>query len=155
MSFTSLKSESNHGKDKGNFITAANSPASFTDDRPLVEECGSRPRLAIPLQSASPRSSDSLSAVSTYSVDDEDERRINPEPNGSGSRLLISEVPTKAWKINWQRIWGHNRGIALVIISQFFGALMNLATRLLETEGDGHEMHTFQVCIGFLHLWNG
>ncbi|KAG7105506.1 putative membrane protein like [Verticillium longisporum] len=36
-----------------------------------------------------------------------------------------------------------NRGIFLVALSQLFGALMNLAARLLELEGEG--MHPFQV----------
>lgn len=80
---------------------------------------------------------------------------MSPELDGSGSRVpLISEVIAKTWKSKWQTIWGHNKGNALVIVSQFFAALMNLATRLLETEGSGHEMHKFQVCIHFLHLWN-
>lgn len=141
-SFTSSKSESNHGKTKGKFIVTANSPASFADDEAVVEECGSRPWLAAPLQSASARSSDTFSVVSTGSVVDENESRVR----------LISEVPTKAWKSKWHTIWAHSKGIALVIVSQFFGALMNLAARLLETESDGHKMHTFQVCIDFLHL---
>ncbi|KAM0330491.1 hypothetical protein ACHAQA_003435 [Verticillium albo-atrum] len=42
-----------------------------------------------------------------------------------------------------QKIWFRNRGVFLVALSQFFGALMNLAARLLELEGDG--MHPFQV----------
>ena len=37
-----------------------------------------------------------------------------------------------------------------MISSQFFGAPMNFATQLLETEGGGRAMHTFQVCIDCL-----
>ncbi len=37
--------------------------------------------------------------------------------------------------------WGRNRGVVLVAVAQFFGALMNLAARLLEKEG----MHPLQI----------
>lgn len=147
MSFTSSKPESNHGKDKGKSIATANSSAPFADDEASVEESGSRPRLAISLQSASTRSSDTFAAVPTHSVIDENERRMSFELGSAD--ILISKGPTNNWNSKWQTIWGHNKGIVLVIVSQFFGALMNLATRLLETEGNGHEMHTFEVCIDF------
>ena len=35
--------------------------------------------------------------------------------------------------------------MALVLLSQFFGGLMSVTTRLLETSGSG--MHPFQVCV--------
>lgn len=150
MSFTSSKSESSQGRGKAKLVAMPNSPASFADDKPLVEESDNRPRPVVPLQSSSARSSATFSVVSTYSIIDENERQMSPELDGSGSRVpLISEVTAKTWKSKWQTIWGHNKGIALVIVSQFFSALMNLATRLLETEGGGHEMHTFQVSIYF------
>lgn len=155
MSFTSSNPESSHGKGKGKekIIAAANSPPPFTNGKPLVEEFGNR-RIEVSLQSAFARSSDTFSALSTISVVEEDERCLRPERDDSGSRVaLVSEVPKRARKIEWQIIWGHQKGIALVIASQFFGALMNLATRLLETEGGGHEMHTFQVRIDF-YSWN-
>lgn len=124
----------------------ANSSAPFADDEASVEERGSRPRLAITLQSTSPRSSDTFSAVPTDSVIDENQRCMSSELGRAD--LLIFKGPTKR-KSKWQTIWGHNKGIVLVIVSQFFAALMNLATRLLETEGNGHGMHTFQVSIDF------
>lgn len=39
------------------------------------------------------------------------------------------------------RFWGRNRGVVLVGVAQLFGALMNLAARLLEDEG----MHPLQI----------
>ena len=35
--------------------------------------------------------------------------------------------------------------MALVLLSQLFGGLMNVTTRLLETSGS--DMHPFQVCL--------
>ncbi|KAI9753737.1 MAG: TOR complex subunit lst8 [Chaenotheca gracillima] len=48
-----------------------------------------------------------------------------------------SPAPPKTWKESWARFWLRNRGVALVLLAQFFGALMNTTTRLLETTGDG------------------
>ena len=46
----------------------------------------------------------------------------------------------------WWRWWLHNKGVVLVLTSEMFGALMNTATRLLETSrGDAGGMHPFQV----------
>ena len=36
----------------------------------------------------------------------------------------------------WWRWWLHNKGVVLVLTSEMFGALMNTATRLLETSRD-------------------
>jgi len=41
------------------------------------------------------------------------------------------------------RFWQRNRGLWLVSLAQFFGALMNVTTRLLELEGEG--MDPFQI----------
>lgn len=67
-------------KGKENIIVKANLPAGYiADNEPLVEECGSRPWLAVPLQSASAHSSDTFSAASTHLVVDENERRMSSE----------------------------------------------------------------------------
>ena len=42
-----------------------------------------------------------------------------------------------------QTFWKRNKSLALVGLAQVFGVLMNVATRVLETEG---KMHPFQVC---------
>lgn len=54
-----------------------------------------------------------------------------------------SPAPPTTWRASFQRFWQRNKGLWLVTISQFFGALMNVTTRLLELEGEG--MHPFQV----------
>ncbi|KAM0277014.1 hypothetical protein ACHAQH_006139 [Verticillium albo-atrum] len=56
-----------------------------------------------------------------------------PDQSSRASRLVTAA----------QKVWASNRGVFLVALSQFFGALMNLAARLLELEGEG--MHPFQV----------
>lgn len=46
----------------------------------------------------------------------------------------------------WWRWWLHNKGVVLVLTSEMFGALMNTATRLLETSrDDAGGMNPFQV----------
>ncbi|KAF2101083.1 hypothetical protein NA57DRAFT_24049, partial [Rhizodiscina lignyota] len=45
-----------------------------------------------------------------------------------------------------QAVWVRNKGLALVLIAQVFGTLMNVTTRLLEVEGNnGKGMHPFQI----------
>ncbi|KAI9822756.1 MAG: hypothetical protein M1832_002989 [Thelocarpon impressellum] len=52
-------------------------------------------------------------------------------------------VRPQTWRAKWERFWSRNKGVLLVCISQFFGSVMNVTTRLLETDGDG--MHPLQV----------
>lgn len=54
----------------------------------------------------------------------------------------LSHEP-KTWKKSCKNFWVRNQGLLLVLISQLFGALMNVTTRLLELEGEG--MHPFKV----------
>jgi hypothetical protein len=54
-----------------------------------------------------------------------------------------SPAPPTTWRVAFRLFWERNRGLWLVTVSQFFGALMNVATRLLELDGAG--MHPFQV----------
>lgn len=59
---------------------------------------------------------------------------------------LESNKPSSKWRRDMQASWLRNKGLALVFFAQFFGSLMTLATRLLETEGsNGDGMHPFQV----------
>jgi drug/metabolite transporter (DMT)-like permease len=46
-------------------------------------------------------------------------------------------------KGKFDTFWQRNRGVSLVALSQFFAALMNVTTRLLELEGEG--MSPFQI----------
>ncbi|KAI9886867.1 MAG: hypothetical protein M1823_001303 [Watsoniomyces obsoletus] len=56
----------------------------------------------------------------------------------------LGTIPlTSKGKRTWKDAWVRNKGMALVLIAQFFGALMITMTRLLETEGEG--LHPLQV----------
>ncbi|KAJ9137022.1 Integral membrane protein DUF6 [Coniochaeta hoffmannii] len=46
--------------------------------------------------------------------------------------------------------WRRNRGVILVAVAQFFGALMNLSARLLELDGDG--MNPLQILFARMSL---
>jgi hypothetical protein len=47
--------------------------------------------------------------------------------------------------------WIHSKGMLMVIVSQFFGATMNVMTQVLERDGShGKAMHPFQVSICLL-----
>lgn len=86
--------------------------------------------------------------ISTYSADNENERRTGrPFSGGADPRgTSRSPAPPRTWRGKWGTFWAKNRGLALVMLSQFFGALMNVTTRLLETDGrHGKGMHPFQV----------
>ena len=51
--------------------------------------------------------------------------------------------PLSKWGSTVRVAWQRNRGPGLVVLAQFFAALMNVTTRLLETESGG--MQTPQV----------
>ncbi|KAK1976715.1 integral membrane protein DUF6 [Colletotrichum cereale] len=68
--------------------------------------------------------------------------------SGPGSPLLGTSYPPPSTRPPVQttklaRFWLTNKGVVLVALSQFFGALMNLTARLLELEGEG--MHPIQI----------
>jgi hypothetical protein len=70
-------------------------------------------------------------------------RGVSPFPRA------VSTEP-KTWKTASKNFLIRNQGLFLVTISQFFGALMNVATRLLELEGEG--MHPFQILFARMGL---
>lgn len=51
--------------------------------------------------------------------------------------------PLATWGGTVRSAWQRNKGPGLVVLAQFFAALMNVTTRLLETESGG--MQTLQV----------
>jgi hypothetical protein len=78
---------------------------------------------------------------SLLSIDDSNNIRFgrNPDyfPDQSGRRHASrSPAPPRTARGRVQAIWTRNKGLFLVLISQFFGALMNVTTRLLEMEGN-------------------
>ena len=150
MSFSLLKPDSEGDKSKtGN---AAGLKASiFGGEKLPAEESDDSPFLSTPLQSTFAHSSDTISVTSTYPADNANERR---ECGSDGSRISsISPPPTRTYKSWCHAFWGRNKGMTLVMVSQFFGALMNAFTRMLETEQNGHGMHTLQVGHAYLHVF--
>lgn len=57
------------------------------------------------------------------------------EPHGR-RHASRSPAPPRTAKGKLQALWYKNKGLFLVLISQFFGTLMNITTRLLEMEGN-------------------
>lgn len=91
------------------------------------------------------RLSDQESVLSNSSEHQEGGRTASiyraPESNGTS----CSPVGVKSSKGSWHAFWLRQKGVALVLLSQFFGGLMNVTTRLLETDGEG--LHPLQVRI--------
>lgn len=117
--------------------------------KPAAKTSNHQPYLDVPLQSNFARSSDTLSDLSTYSADNENERptgRLLTVPSSERS-LSRSPVPLpKTWEDSAQLFWARNKGLVLVILAQLFGVMMNVTIRLLEMSGDsGPGMHPFQV----------
>lgn len=110
-----------------------------------------QPYLDVPLQSAFARSSDTLSDLSIYSADNENERRTGRLLTLSSGGRLLSRSPAplpKTWKETARLSWARNKGLALVMLAQLFGVMMNVTIRLLETSGTSGRpgLHPFQVC---------
>lgn len=90
-------------------------------------------------------------------VDPEAFRRLSLSPaSDRGGRVYLGDgrqpaaaVPPRlaGWRAALRRssarFWQQNKSVLLVFLAQVFGALMNLAARLLELEGEG--MHPFQL----------
>jgi hypothetical protein len=122
------------------------SESAVHNGKPTVK---AKPYLDVPLQPTFARSSDTISDISTYSSDNEHERRTGRLLTvSSGHRLPSrSPAPPKTLKARAQAFWITNKGLALVILAQLFGVMMNVTTRLLEMDGrHGAGMHPFQVC---------
>lgn len=56
-------------------------------------------------------------------------------------RVAVSR-PRKAWVAKLRVFWLRNKGMALVLLAQMFGASMNVMTQILEIHSS---MHPFQV----------
>ena len=119
------------------------------DGNPTAKTRQNQPYLDVPLRSPFLTSSDTLSDVSIYSADNENERRtrhlLTVSPPG---RLLSrSHAPLPpSWKERMMLSWASNKGLALVVLAQLFGVMMNVTTRILEMgRSSGPGMHPFQV----------
>lgn len=99
----------------------------------------------------------SLEMVERKAVDAASLRSLSVSPFSELGRLSPARFRTlspspetyrpKTWRstvfLAWSRFWGRNKSVILVASAQLFGALMNLAARLLELEGEG--MHPFRI----------
>ncbi|KAM5351935.1 hypothetical protein ACJ41O_004658 [Fusarium nematophilum] len=79
-------------------------------------------------------------------------RRLSLSPSPCPSPIPMGRLPNHGTDsqletppTRWQLFWARNKPAALVALSQFFGALMNLSARLVELEGNG--MHPVQVLL--------
>ena len=108
------------------------------------------PFLNVPVHSTFARSSDASSDLSLYSADNDNERSAERLlPALRGYRLdSRSPTPNVSWKAKGLQLWAKNKGLVLVILSQLFGVMMNVTTRLLEMDGKhGPGMHPFQILV--------
>jgi hypothetical protein len=95
--------------------------------------------------------------LSNISIDDLNNIRIGRIPDylpvpASRRHASSSPAPPKTLKGKAAVFWTRNKGLALVLLAQVFGTLMNVTTRLLEVEGN----HGMFVILSVLHgrrLW--
>ena len=101
----------------------------------------------IPSEKATRASLDTLSGLSIYSANDDVDTNVRYSAEVQvpiDSPLVASTV----WKGKYQHFWHRNKGVILVIVSQFFFALMITTTRILETDDIyGAGMAPFQVSL--------
>lgn len=111
--------------------------------------------LDVPLTSSFRPSTDSrfsdLSMYSGHFAESQfDHRPLLRSPSPAGSRLESRpSAPPLTWRGRLWAAWLQSKGLVLVMLSQFFGASMNVMTRVLEINGShGEGMHPFQVSDG-------
>jgi drug/metabolite transporter (DMT)-like permease len=94
-----------------------------------------------------------LSELSIYS---DELRHSRPLISNDAAAHLPSSSPAalrRGWRGTLDALWIRNKGVVLVLLSQAFGSLMNVATRILETDGThGKAMHPFQVLTPTLYV---
>lgn len=94
---------------------------------------------------------------SVVSIDDFNNVRLgrNPDyvPLYHARHASRSPAPPQTLKQRIQASWITNKGLALVLMAQFFGTLMNVTTRMLEVEGNnGKGYHPFQILFARMTL---
>lgn len=110
---------------------------------------GWKDRLNVPSGNSILRSL-SPDTLSEFSFDDGEAARIGRpllrRPDSIDRHQSKSPAPPLTTTNRLKAFWIRNKGLALVLLAQFFGILMNVTTRLLEVEGnDGKGMHPFQI----------
>jgi hypothetical protein len=84
---------------------------------------------------------------SILSTDDSNNIRFSRNPDFLPAQDTHHHAPSvpNTLKGRMQLSWIRNKGLFLVLIAQFFGALMNVTTRLLEMEGnDGEAVYNYR-----------
>ena len=146
---------------KGN-IMAPNAPSSSVPPTRPADPADSpdndQKYLDVPIESSFRRPSlDSIySDLSQLSIYPEELRHGRPLISEGARRLSsLSPTPRRGWRGTLRTCWIRNKGVALVLASQLFGAGMNVAARLLETDGThGKAMHPFQASdLRGLEVW--
>jgi hypothetical protein len=88
--------------------------------------------------------------LSEFSFDDGEAARVGRpllrRPDTIDRHPSKSPASTLTIRSRLKAFWIRSKGLALVLLAQFFGVLMNVTTRLLEVEGNnGKGMHPFQI----------
>jgi hypothetical protein len=132
--------------------TSADSITSSAGTGPKPVSEPTRQYLDVPTKySYRPRPSiDSIySELSELSIYSDELRHFRPLVNNDPAARLPSTSPAPSRRSRrgiLSALWIRNKGVVLVLLSQAFGSLMNVATRILETDGaHGKAMHPFQV----------
>ncbi|MCJ1283865.1 hypothetical protein MMC26_003196 [Xylographa opegraphella] len=142
LDLTKDKTVSNHVEPLAGTVRRR-SPARDLDRKGPLTASDSQPYLDVPLQESFRPSIDTISGISNYSAETVNERSVRavrPNLERISSQSLV--LP-RTWRDRCKAFWQRNKGLALVLLSQFFGGLMNVATRLLES-GDG-ALSPFQI----------
>jgi hypothetical protein len=132
--------------------TSADSITSGAGSGPKPVSEPTRQYLDVPTKySYRPRPSiDSIySELSELSIYSDELRHSGPLVDNDTAARLPSSSPApgrRGRRGTLSALWIRNKGVVLVLLSQAFGSLMNVATRILETDGaHGKAMHPFQV----------
>lgn len=106
----------------------------------------------IPTAAPSPRLTPDFGPYKVGDPSFDDFRRLSLSPSPCPSPIPMGRLnehgansQPEVTFTRWQMFWLRNKPAALVALSQFFGALMNLSARLVELEGNG--MHPVQVLL--------
>ena len=151
MSLLSLKPQGEDGKPSISSLDLTDgrkSPPATDNAKVPGKTADSQPYLELPLRNTFRASLDSVSVFSDPSSDRRIGRLLPPSLHNHPNIRTPSRspAPRKTWKNMWHIFWERNKGVTLVLLSQFFGALMVVSTRLLETdERNGGGMAPFQV----------
>jgi hypothetical protein len=135
-------------------------PNPITSSLTQEQNRPTRPYLDVPTGSSyRPRLSidSTYSELSELSIYSDELQRSRAQVSIGALRPQSASLTTtrRGWRGTLGALWIRNKGAILVLLAQAFGSLMNVATRILETEGaHGRAMHPFQVQYTYLTFEN-